>query len=300
MILVMLIALLYQMVITVPAAKAYGAQFGPTYIFVDGVEPIFVNDPIIKSGTTMVEFRPIFEVLGLTVNWDPKNKKVIGKKEGITVEMIIGSKTAYVNGEEVTLNIAPYVKNGRTLIPLRFVAEASGKKVKWDGKTRMILINDGLPSNKLNFEFTETNITSQLKEDALQGKLGPFHVGEIGKTLAEIVNRYGFPDARHDGTPSSDDIPFIVYGDYFLYYMGTYYDDELDYLRQTRITSLNVSLPEGTVNGDMLNVLGNPDAIEDGMFLTLDYYLGNHILSVETSGYQYSSYAYAMSISLFK
>jgi hypothetical protein len=48
----------------------------------------------------------------------------------------------YVNGKKVTPEIEPFIYNGRTLVPLRFVSEALNKEVTWDDKTSRININD--------------------------------------------------------------------------------------------------------------------------------------------------------------
>ena len=43
-----------------------------------------------------------------------------------------------VNGEEVTFDRAPYVEDGKVMIPYRFVAEKLGATVAWDGGTKTI------------------------------------------------------------------------------------------------------------------------------------------------------------------
>lgn len=51
-----------------------------------------------------------------------------------TVELTIGQKTATVNGAAYTMDQAAFVRNGRTLVPLRFLGEAMGARVNWDSK----------------------------------------------------------------------------------------------------------------------------------------------------------------------
>jgi len=54
------------------------------------------------------------------------------------IELNIGSKTAYINGKEIELDIAPKIENGRTLVPLRFVSETLGKTVDYkDGNIKI-------------------------------------------------------------------------------------------------------------------------------------------------------------------
>ena len=56
-------------------------------------------------------------------------------KEKVEVKMTIGSLTAYVNGEAKTLDAAPLIRQNRTMLPVRFLADAFGAKVEWDGET---------------------------------------------------------------------------------------------------------------------------------------------------------------------
>ncbi|MDD4530301.1 MAG: copper amine oxidase N-terminal domain-containing protein, partial [Candidatus Gracilibacteria bacterium] len=44
------------------------------------------------------------------------------------------------NGEEIKLDVPPQIINGRTLVPIRFVGEAFGADVKWDGDNRILTI----------------------------------------------------------------------------------------------------------------------------------------------------------------
>jgi len=98
----------------------------------------FNTPPYQKQGTTLVPFRAIFEALNLKVGWDSATQQVTGTSDSLNVTLTINSKNAYVNGNRVVLSQAPEVVNGATMIPLRFVAEASGGQVYWDSKKRHI------------------------------------------------------------------------------------------------------------------------------------------------------------------
>ncbi len=57
------------------------------------------------------------------------------------IALKVGSSVATVDGRPVTLDTAPIIdRNGRTLVPVRFVAEALGCKVSWDNATRTVTI----------------------------------------------------------------------------------------------------------------------------------------------------------------
>lgn len=115
----------------------------PIPVWIDGQKINFTNDPIIENGTTLVEFRPIFEQLNLQINWDGKTQTVIGTNKALTIQLTIGSNIALVNGKEQALLLAPKIINNRTLVPIRFVSESTGGKVDWDPKTKSIHISKG-------------------------------------------------------------------------------------------------------------------------------------------------------------
>lgn len=59
-----------------------------------------------------------------------------------TIILRIGSKNMYVNGRLVVLDSVPITRNDRTLLPIRFVAEALGAQVGWDDATQKVTIQD--------------------------------------------------------------------------------------------------------------------------------------------------------------
>lgn len=100
----------------------------------------FDSDPVIQEGRTMVPIRAIAEALGGEVGWDPAESEVELAFQGKTVTMKIGDTKAYVNGVEHVLDVAPFLSNDRTLIPLRFLSESIGCKVYWYDLVKTVVI----------------------------------------------------------------------------------------------------------------------------------------------------------------
>jgi hypothetical protein len=96
--------------------------------------------PTIVNGRTLVPLRAIFEALGATVQWNAADQSIVATKGNITINLQIGSTTALNNGAQVTLDAAPQIVNGRTLVPARFVSEALGAQVNWDATNRQVNI----------------------------------------------------------------------------------------------------------------------------------------------------------------
>ncbi|MBQ7661244.1 MAG: leucine-rich repeat protein [Clostridia bacterium] len=105
---------------------------------------IVQNDvaPKIVRDRTMVPIRFIAEALGAKVDWnfDGVARKAIVQKGDKTIEIMIDSMAARVNGSEVILDSPAFIENDRTYLPLRFVAEALDAKVEWVADVREIII----------------------------------------------------------------------------------------------------------------------------------------------------------------
>lgn len=98
--------------------------------------------PFISNGRVMVPVRGVMEEFGATVEWLPATSQVSIKYKDKNVKLKIGSKTAEVNGKAVTLDVPATIKDGRTFIPTRFVAEQLGLKVGWNEQYRYAYIRN--------------------------------------------------------------------------------------------------------------------------------------------------------------
>lgn len=111
---------------------------------------IIVNDhivysdvyPYIKNSRTYVPIRFIAEELGYDVKWDGANKKVTMTNDGTTVELTIGSNKMMVNGKAVLLDAPAEIRDDRTFVPLRAIAEAFGEKVDYSKDYKAVYIGD--------------------------------------------------------------------------------------------------------------------------------------------------------------
>lgn len=104
-----------------------------------------VNAQIVNS-RTMVPMRKIFELLGLSVEWDGENKIVTGKKDNLLIQLQIDNNiaTKELNGTktQIKLDTPPMIIENRTMVPLRFIAESLDKQVGWDKDARTAVIID--------------------------------------------------------------------------------------------------------------------------------------------------------------
>jgi len=109
-------------------------------VLLDGTALTFDVPPQVIGGRTLVPLRAIFEALGAEVNWNEANQTVTATKDTTTVVLTIGSTSPTVNGQTVTIDVPASVIGGRTLVPLRFVAESLGVTVDWNANTSTVTI----------------------------------------------------------------------------------------------------------------------------------------------------------------
>lgn len=57
------------------------------------------------------------------------------------IKMKINDVNYTVNGQTKKMDAKPFISNSRTLVPLRFIIEAIGGDVQWDGDNRLVTVN---------------------------------------------------------------------------------------------------------------------------------------------------------------
>lgn len=117
---------------------------------VDGMsQPPMSVAPEITGGSLFLVTRYLAQSVGAGVSWDAKTKTVgVMRKDGYWFNLQVGNPVAVVNGTEVQIGssskkIAPYIKNGYTFCPFRFLANnlgAGNDDIVWDGTAKTVTI----------------------------------------------------------------------------------------------------------------------------------------------------------------
>lgn len=97
--------------------------------------------PIIVNDSTLIPIRAVSETLGANVSWNGNNRSATIVKDGCEIVLSIDSDMVLVDGTEYQTIQAPQIINNRTMVPLRFIAEAYNIDVDWDGETRTVIIS---------------------------------------------------------------------------------------------------------------------------------------------------------------
>lgn len=113
-------------------------------IRVDSVEVEFNDDlgfPFIdENNRTLVPFRATLEEYGAEVDWNNESRTAVATKDEIVVEVAVDENYIIKNGEEIAVDTAARIVNGRTFLPIRAVIEAFGSEVQWDSSLNTVVI----------------------------------------------------------------------------------------------------------------------------------------------------------------
>ncbi len=112
--------------------------------------------PITENGRTLVPIRAIIEAMGGTVGWDDATQKVTLIYGSDNIVLTINSVNAYFNGQLSVLDVAPKEVNGRTILPIRYIAESFKFGVGWEDSTQTITIfKDVELPEKVSYDATQ-------------------------------------------------------------------------------------------------------------------------------------------------
>ena len=123
-----------------PSAMVTAEEPDSISIIADGKKLLCDVAPIITNGRTLVPIRTISEHNDADVTWVSSTKTAKITTDDISIRLQIDNSEALLNGESVTLEAPATIIQDRTMVPVRFVAEAFGYKVDWDDATRTVLL----------------------------------------------------------------------------------------------------------------------------------------------------------------
>ena len=111
-------------------------------VTVDGKKVVFPDaKPFIdENGRTLIPVRFVTEDLGATVEWNAQDREVYITKESTRIMIRIDERNIVVNGKIKTMDTKAIIKEDRTYVPIRYVAEELGATVGWDAATRTVII----------------------------------------------------------------------------------------------------------------------------------------------------------------
>lgn len=173
-------------------------------IHVDGVPVSTEFAPFIENSYTYLAARTVGDIVGANkVDWNNEEKSVTISADETDVKLVIGSEYAVVDGIPINTGVTPVIRNDRTYLPVRFIAETFGADVNWDGGTKTVFINmSEYEAESTEFDWLARIVNAEAGGESYEGKLAVANV---------ILNRVASPD-----------FPNTIYGVVFDKYNNIY------------------------------------------------------------------------------
>ena len=166
---------------------------GSKIIKIDDVDGEIDAGPQIKWGHTFSPIAPIINALGGTTQWDAKTRRVTIDLDTKIIVLTISSRYAVVNGKSVSIDsnpdLVPYVQApGRTMLPVRFIAEQFGALVTWNSTLQRVTLalkvtSPPLPLTQRVVSFTTSDTKSTFltlladeSVDVIEMAAGTYHL----------------------------------------------------------------------------------------------------------------------------
>jgi rhodanese-related sulfurtransferase len=73
-----------------------------------------------------------------------------------------------VNGKQISVEVQPFIRDGRVFVPLRFIAEELGAQVLWDEETYTVRISQNQGDSYLKGQNISTNADGGIKNNLIK------------------------------------------------------------------------------------------------------------------------------------
>ena len=201
--LILTLVFLFTFVTYLVPTEAKSEFFAPVCLTVNGEYVKTPNHGYLKNGSTVASLRDLGEIFGASVSWDEKTSTAKITDSDKTIAVTKGKKTATVNGKSVEIGATAQIVNGRTYVPLRFLAENLGASVSWDANTLTANLKSGNASVPKHLKgrapFTEDELYWLSKIVSAEAS-GEINSGKVAVANV-ILNRV-----------ESDEFPNTIYG----------------------------------------------------------------------------------------
>ena len=114
------------------------------------------------SARTLIPVRYLADALGVSTHWDANTQQVALVCSTYNIIMTIGFTDLTVNGQTFQMDVAPVIKDARTYLPARYVANALGYSVDWKAANQIVFIwPSGIPEPDYNNTKAQAQRDSQ-------------------------------------------------------------------------------------------------------------------------------------------
>lgn len=157
--------------------------------------PKDMGEPFLSNSRTFVPLRFVSETLGFKVEWEQKTQTATIKHTSGDVKVTIGSKTVTTPSGAVAMDVEAFLRNSRTYVPIRFVAEALGFEVDWVPAKNV----EGSRDYKYDFYVT---IDGELGK-TVEGNVGDVDENGIGNVVSDNPADWPETDNPYQAEPQT-------------------------------------------------------------------------------------------------
>lgn len=237
---------------------AFPADAATTQIKIDDVIVKSDTAPEQRSNRIMVPLRVISENLGAQVHW--KDSQITLAMNKTLIVLNLNNKTVMKNDKTEQLDVQPYMKNNRTYVPIRFIAETFGSQVQYNQGTvsitsePLLLDNKKIKALRYEYQMTMGGVIQDIKGNAYHKAL--YQVFQQKGNKVEAPKEYSWQ--------INLDIP----GSYSKRGQYRFMSDDTNTVKQFDIYSLNTAFPDELLQGHPHHLLH--DVFEDRWYIFTD------------------------------
>ena len=96
--------------------------------------------PELRAQRAFIPVRATTAALGARVTWEPLGRRVSLFRNERTVQFQVGSRQMNIDGREQPIDAAPYLRQGRLMVPVRAAAAALEVPVSYETRTHSVLV----------------------------------------------------------------------------------------------------------------------------------------------------------------
>ncbi len=140
--LTLLFFFLFLIITALSPTAAARADSGDIRISVNG--QLLAPDvlPTLQEGHLLVPMRLLAEALGANVTWNDSNGTALVSTRETGIALKVNNREVVKNGQTLTIEAPAQIKQGRLLVPLRFLAESLGAEVAWNQNIPAVAITN--------------------------------------------------------------------------------------------------------------------------------------------------------------
>ena len=150
----------------------------------------------VRSNTTYVSLRAVTQALAPEAEIRWTGDCALAEGEDFTLTARPGALYLEVNGRALYIPLGVLLENGRTLVPVRVLAQALGADVDWDSATGAVTVTSGDGTILTEYDVYDPDalywlsriISAESQGEPLTGKVG------VGNVILNRVDHAEFPN----------------------------------------------------------------------------------------------------------